>query len=90
MVASLLGVLKNVTKEDTVQYVLALFKEMLTNDRAHAALFFPDPASLDAYHVFLRYARVATLPSFRSCTPPPFTGCCSAPTGLRRKRRVKT
>ncbi len=51
-------VLKNVTKEDTVQYVLALFKEMLATDRTCAVLFFPDPDSLDAYHVFLRYGDV--------------------------------
>lgn len=55
IVASLLVVLKNVTKEDTVQYVLALFKEMLATDRTYALLFFPDPNSLEAYNVFLRY-----------------------------------
>jgi V-type H+-transporting ATPase subunit H len=37
--AALLSVLQNVTKDETVQYVLALLDDMLTADSARAALF---------------------------------------------------
>jgi V-type H+-transporting ATPase subunit H len=38
-VSALLSVLRNVTKDETVQYVLALIEDMLENDSANAELF---------------------------------------------------
>jgi V-type H+-transporting ATPase subunit H len=52
--AALLSVLRNVTKDETVQYVLALLDDMLEADSARAALFHELPAVADAYAVLLR------------------------------------
>lgn len=56
VVASLLSVLKNVTKEDTVQYVLALLQGLVAADKGRVALFFADgrDAATDVYPVLLR------------------------------------
>ncbi|KAI8462608.1 MAG: armadillo-type protein [Monoraphidium minutum] len=55
---ALMSVLRNVTKEETVQYVLALLVQMLAVNPARAQLFHQQPAGApaasDPYAVFLR------------------------------------
>eukprot|EP00887_Chlorella_sp_A99_P006497 scaffold3.g6497.t1 len=58
-VEAFLTVLKNVTKDETVQYVLAMLEEMLSVDESRAALFHQTAAAVstgrtDAYAIFLR------------------------------------
>ncbi|EFN53238.1 hypothetical protein CHLNCDRAFT_32265 [Chlorella variabilis] len=58
-VEAFLAVLKNVTKDETVQYVLAMVEEMLAEDPARAKLFHVLSSTgpggpLDAYQILLR------------------------------------
>lgn len=54
--AALLSVLKNVTKDETVQYVLALFDTLLTEAISHAVLLHSaaQQGRLDVYSILLR------------------------------------
>lgn len=59
VISSLLAVLRNVTKEETVQYVLALLLDLVSADKGRAKLFFtqqvlPAGAKDDVYPVLLR------------------------------------
>ncbi|KAH7294862.1 hypothetical protein KP509_27G022400 [Ceratopteris richardii] len=50
-----LGILRDITKEDTLEYVLALFDEILSANSNRARLFYDDSfADEDVYHPFLR------------------------------------
>lgn len=53
-VDAFLTVLRNVTKEETVQYILALLLQMLQDNPSRAQLFHQLPASTDPYAIFLR------------------------------------
>jgi V-type H+-transporting ATPase subunit H len=53
-VDAFLTVLRNVTKEETVQYILALLLQMLQENPSRAQLFHQLPASTDPYAIFLR------------------------------------
>jgi V-type H+-transporting ATPase subunit H len=53
-VEAFLTVLRNVTKEETVQYILALLLQMLQDSPSRAHLFHQLPASTDPYAIFLR------------------------------------
>eukprot|EP00850_Spirogloea_muscicola_P005334 SM000024S07796 [mRNA] locus=s24:490867:493516:- [translate_table: standard] len=54
-VRTFLAVLRNVTKEETVEYALALVEDVLANSPKHAALFHdPALAGEDVYGPFLR------------------------------------
>lgn len=53
-VEAFLTVLRNVTKEETVQYILALLLQMLQANPSHAQLFHQLPTSTDPYSIFLR------------------------------------
>lgn len=59
-VEAFLTVLKNVTKDETVQYVLAMLEQMIAANESRAAFFHATPAALapggsaDCYPIFLR------------------------------------
>lgn len=53
-VDAFLTVLRNVTKEETVQYILALLLQMLQDNPSRAQLFHQLPSSTDPYAIFLR------------------------------------